>query len=68
MKAKFLVFDIYVETIIYLLLNNFHDCNFKYVCVCVCVCVREKKINSFDITAIIFKAYKKCKSPIQTGF
>ena len=33
------------------------------VCVCVCVCVYEKKINSFDITAIIFKAYKKCKSP-----
>ena len=64
MNTKFLVFDIYVETIIYLLLNNFHDCNFKYVC----VCVTEKKINSFDITAIIFKAYKKCISPIQTGF
>ena len=30
------------------------------VCVCVCVCVWN--INSFDISAIIFKAYKKCKS------
>ena len=49
------------------------------VCVCVCVCVRvcvcmsvclgvyesEKEINNFEITAIIFEAYKKCKSPIQ---
>ena len=31
-------------------------------------CVREKKINNFEITVIIFKAYKKCKSPIQKGF
>ena len=31
-------------------------------------CVREKKINSFEITVIIFKAYKKGKSPIQNGF
>ena len=30
----------------------------EFVClkVCVCVCVREKKNNSFGITAIIFKA------------
>ena len=28
----------------------------------------RKKINSFEITVIIFKAYKKCKSPIQKGF
>ena len=27
------------------------------------VCEREKK-NSFGIIVIIFKAYKKCKSPI----
>ena len=32
------------------------------VFVCVCLCVREKKINSFEITVIIFKAYNKCKS------
>ena len=49
------------------------------VCVCVWVCVRvcvcmsvclgvyesEKEINNFEITVIIFEAYKKCKSPIQ---
>ena len=28
----------------------------------------REKINSFEITVIIFKAYKKCKSPIQKGF
>ena len=27
--------------------------------------VRERKNNSFEITVIIFRAYKKCKSPIQ---
>ena len=27
-----------------------------------------KKINSFEITVIIFKAYKKLKSRIQKGF
>ena len=32
------------------------------------MCVRETKINSFKITAIIFNAYKKCKSSIQNGF
>ena len=31
-------------------------------------CVGEKKINSFDIIVIIFKANKECKSPIQKGF
>ena len=36
--------------------------------VCVCVCVREKKNNSFEIHVIIFKVYKKCKSPIKKGF
>ena len=36
-------------------------------CVCVCVCVSVWS-NSFDIIAIIFKAYKKCKSPIKKGF
>ena len=35
----------------------------------VLVCVEErKKINSFEITVIIFKAYEKCKSPIEKGF
>ena len=28
----------------------------------------REQINSFEITVIIFKAYKKFKSPIQTGF
>ena len=32
------------------------------------LCVGEKKINSFEIIVIIFKANKKCKSPIQKGF
>ena len=32
------------------------------------MCVRETEINSFEITAIIFNAYKKCKSSIQNGF
>ena len=27
----------------------------------------REKINSFEITVIIFKACKKCKSPIQKG-
>ena len=31
----------------------------------VCMFVRKKKISSFEITVIIFKAYEKCKSPIQ---
>ena len=33
------------------------------------LCVREKlKKNSFEITVIIFRAYKKYKSPIQKEF
>ena len=32
------------------------------------LCVREKKNNSIEITVIIFRAYKKCKSPIQKEF
>ena len=36
-----------------------------YMCECVCVCVWN--INRFDIIAIIFKTYKKCKSPIKKG-
>ena len=42
------------------------------VCVCVCVCVYVYvcmwNINSFDIIAIIFKTYEKCKSPIEKDF
>ena len=39
------------------------------ICVSKCVFLNEReKNNSFDITAIIFKAYKKCKSPIQKEF
>ena len=53
MNAKFLVFDIYVETIIYLLLNNFHDCNFKYVCVCVCVRERKKLIALISLQSFL---------------
>ena len=30
MNAKFLVFDIYAEAIIYLLLYNLHDYTFKF--------------------------------------
>ena len=30
-NAKYLVFDVYVEAIIYLLSNNLHDCTFKYL-------------------------------------
>ena len=45
---------------------------FVHLCVCVCVCVcarvREKKNNSFEITFVIFRAYKKCNSPIQKEF
>ena len=37
---------------------------FEYLC----VLEREKKNNSFGITVIILKAYKKCKSPIQKRF
>ena len=32
------------------------------------MCVREKKNINFDITVIIFRVYKKCKSPIQKEF
>ena len=33
------------------------------------LCVRErKKNNRFEITVMIFRAYKKCKSPIQKEF
>ena len=32
------------------------------------LCVREKKNNSLEITVITFRAYKKCKSPIQKEF
>ena len=28
----------------------------------------REKLSSFEITVIIFKVYKKCKSPIQKGF
>ena len=38
------------------------------LCVCVCVCVCVWNINSFDIIGIIFKAYKKCISPIKKDF
>ena len=38
-----------------------------HLCVCVCVCERKKN-NSFEITFIIFRAYKKYKSPIQKNF
>ena len=41
---------------------------FVHLCVCVCVRVREKKNNSFEITFIIFRAYKKCNPPIQKEF
>ena len=30
--------------------------------------LREKKINSLEITVIIFKVFKKCKSLIQKEF
>ena len=30
--------------------------------ICVFACVGEKKINSFEITVIIFETYKECKN------
>ena len=36
--------------------------------ICAFVCARETKSNSFEITISIFRAYKKCKSPIQKEF
>ena len=37
--------------------------------ICVFAYERERKRNNiFQFTVIIFKAYKKCKSPIQKGF
>ena len=56
--------------------KKYHELKAEFVClsvcvracVCVCVCVCMWKINSFDIIAIIFKTYKKCKSPIKKGF
>ena len=53
--------------------KKYHELKAEFVClnvVCVCVCVRACvwNINSFDIIAIISKAYKKCKSPIKKGF
>ena len=35
--------------------------------ICAFLCEREKN-NSFEITVIIFRAYKKCKSPVQKEF
>ena len=45
-----------------------------YVFACAFVCARMRarvcvlETNSFDIIAIIFNVYKKCKSPIKKGF
>ena len=51
--------------------KKYHELKAEFVClsvcVCVCVCVCVWNINSFDIIAIIFKAYEKCKS-IKKGF
>ena len=38
------------------------------ICAFVCARERERKSNSFEITISIFRAYKKCKSPIQKEF
>ena len=32
------------------------------------MCERERKNNSFEITIIIFRAYKKCNFPIKKEF
>ena len=45
--------------------KSIHDLKTEFVYLF--VCVREKN-NSFEITVIIFKAYKKCKYLIQKGF
>ena len=45
--------------------KNVHE--LKVECSSVCGTERKKK-NSFEITVIIFKVYKKCKSPIHEGF
>ena len=36
--------------------------------ICEFLCVREEKTNCFEITVIIFKAYRKFRSLIQKGF
>ena len=46
--------------------KSIHELNVEFANFC--VCVRERKNNSFEITVIIFKTYKKFKSPIQKGF
>ena len=54
--------------------KTYHELKAEFVCLCVwcvrvyvrvCVCVWN--VNRFDIIAIIFKTYKKCKSPIKKG-
>ena len=42
-----------------------HELTAEFVYFCVC---ERKKHSNIEITIIIFKVYKKCKSPIQKGF
>ena len=46
--------------------KNIHELNSEFLNFC--IYVREKKRNSFEIIAIIFKIYRKLKSSIQKGF
>ena len=47
--------------------KSIHELKVEFVHLCVCEEEREKN-NIFEITVIIFRAYKKCKSPIQKEF
>ena len=47
--------------------KSIHELKVEFVHLCVCEGEREKN-NIFEITVIIFRAYKKCKSPIQKEF
>ena len=46
--------------------KSIHELKVEFVHLC--VCVWERKNNSFEITVIIFRAYKKYKSSIQKEF
>ena len=48
--------------------GNEKNCSWAESGICVFLYVREKTNNSFQITVIIFKAYKKHEFPIQNGF
>ena len=49
--------------------KSIHELKVEIVHLCVCERERKKKKkNSIEVTVIIFRAYKKFKSPIQKEF